>query len=79
MKVETQHLAEIRELLVAATEHLVATAAATQEAEHQHLQARMKVQQLQAAFDVAAASFAQGTELSAAQLEQLPSAAREIF
>jgi hypothetical protein len=79
LQIHAGHLTAIRELLAEASLTLDSELAALREAEHRHMQAKVKLQQLQAAFDVAAQHFAQGTELTAAQIEQLPATAREIL
>ncbi len=79
MKVTAAHLEQIRLLLLEQTATLGEQTKAATTAQEARDQTGAKVRSLQGAFDVAAAGFAQDSDLSAAQLDQLPIDAQTIL
>jgi hypothetical protein len=76
MKVTSANLEAVQGLLSKASELLANQTKAAKSAEEQRQTLDGRVRGLQGAFDICAASFAQGTELSTNQLNDLPTEAQ---
>jgi hypothetical protein len=79
MKIQSQHLEELRTLLVAETATLQAETKTAQAAIAARDERAATVRSLQAGFDIAAASFAQDTEVSTNQLNDLPAEVQRVL
>lgn len=79
MKITSQHLDAVRGLLVAASSKLDDQTKAAKAAVELRDSMSAQARSLQGVFDICASSFAQDTELSSAQLNDLPPAALDAI
>jgi hypothetical protein len=79
MKITSAHLETVQGLLSKAGELLTSQTKVAREAEEQRKACDVRVRGLLGAFDICADSFAQGTELSNNQLNDLPAEAQQAL
>jgi hypothetical protein len=79
MKIASSHLEEIRALLVEQSAALDSETKSANAATDAREKRSATVRGLRAGFDVVAASFAQDSELSKAQVESLPAACHQVL
>lgn len=79
MKIASSHLEAIRTLLVEQSAALDTESKTAKAANDQREKRSAAVRGLQAGFDVAAAAFAQDTELSTSQLDALPAEVQKVL
>ena len=79
MKVTTSHLDALKGLLTKTSSQLSDQTKVAKAAEDRRLQLDAQSRAMQAAFDIAAAGYAQDTDLSVAQLESIPVVAQQAL
>jgi hypothetical protein len=79
MKISTDHLEKVRTLLTTSTEQLADQAKVSQVATEHKAALDSQTRSLQGAFDICAAAYAQASDLSESQINDLPPAAQEAL